>query len=77
MRRDLDDERVNASIAVRRLLHRSVVFNIDGESYRIRAHRARADKLRKAVKPTIAEPHPPTTRPITWGISMIETGEFP
>ena len=32
-----------------RLLHRSVVFNIDGESYRMRAHRARADTLRKAV----------------------------
>jgi DNA replication protein DnaC len=32
-----------------RLLHRSVVFNIDGESYRMRAHRARAETLRKAV----------------------------
>jgi hypothetical protein len=32
-----------------RLLHRSVVFNIDGESYRMRAHRARTDNLRKAV----------------------------
>lgn len=32
-----------------RLLHRSVVFNIDGESYRMRAHRARADTIRKAV----------------------------
>jgi DNA replication protein DnaC len=32
-----------------RLLHRSVVFNIDGDSYRMRAHRARADTLRKAV----------------------------
>jgi len=32
-----------------RLLHRSVVFNIDGESYRMRAHRARADNLRKSV----------------------------
>jgi DNA replication protein DnaC len=35
-----------------RLLHRSVVFNIDGDSYRMRAHRARADKLRKAVNAT-------------------------
>lgn len=34
-----------------RLLHRSVVFNIDGESYRMRAHRARADNLRKALNP--------------------------
>lgn len=35
-----------------RLLHRSVVFNIDGDSYRMRAHRAHAENLRKAVKPT-------------------------
>lgn len=32
-----------------RLLHRSVVFNIDGDSHRMRAHRARAETLRKAV----------------------------
>lgn len=32
-----------------RLLHRSVVFNIDGESYRMRAHRTRAENFRKAV----------------------------
>ena len=32
-----------------RLLHRSVVFNIDGESYRMRSHRARAENLHKAV----------------------------
>ena len=31
-----------------RLLHRSVVFNIDGDSYRMRAHRARAERLRPA-----------------------------
>lgn len=35
-----------------RLLHRSVVLNIDGESYRMRAHRARAENLRKAVTTT-------------------------
>ena len=35
-----------------RLLHRSVVFNIDGDSYRMRAHRARAENLRKAVTTT-------------------------
>ena len=34
-----------------RLLHRSVVFNIDGESYRMRTHRARAEKLTKGVTP--------------------------
>jgi len=32
-----------------RLLHRSVVFNIDGNSYRMRAHEARAEHLRKGV----------------------------
>ena len=35
-----------------RLLHRSVVFNIDGDSYRMRAHRAHAETLRKAVNTT-------------------------
>jgi hypothetical protein len=28
-----------------RLLHRSVVFNINGDSYRMRAHRARTERL--------------------------------
>ena len=32
-----------------RLLHRSVVVNIDGDSYRMRSHRARAEAARKAV----------------------------
>jgi len=33
-----------------RLLHRSVVLNIDGDSYRMRSHRARAEATRKAVR---------------------------
>ena len=45
-----DDPTVAAAM-LDRLLHRSVVFNIDGDSYRMRAHRARADNLRKGVKP--------------------------
>jgi hypothetical protein len=32
-----------------RLLHRSVVFNIGGDSYRMRSHRARAEANRRAV----------------------------
>jgi DNA replication protein DnaC len=32
-----------------RLLHRSVVMNIDGDSYRMRSHRARAEAARRAV----------------------------
>ncbi len=33
-----------------RLLHRSVVLSIAGESYRTRAHRARAERLRGGQK---------------------------
>ena len=32
-----------------RLLHKSVVINIDGDSYRMRSHRARAQASRRAV----------------------------
>jgi DNA replication protein DnaC len=38
-----------AAAMLDRLLHRSVVFNIDGDSYRMRTHRARSEKLRKGV----------------------------
>ena len=44
--RIFNDDPMVAAAMLDRLLHRSVVFNIDGESYRMRAHRARADKLR-------------------------------
>jgi hypothetical protein len=40
-----------AAAMLDRLLHRSIVFNIDGESYRMRSHRAAAEKLRKGVTP--------------------------
>ncbi len=43
--RIFDDPMVAAAM-LDRLLHRSVVFNIDGESYRMRTHRARAERLR-------------------------------
>jgi DNA replication protein DnaC len=43
------DDPVVAAAMLDRLLHRSVVFNIDGESYRMRAHRARAERLGQAV----------------------------
>ena len=39
------DDPMVAAAMLDRLLHRSVVFNIDGESYRMRTHRARAEKL--------------------------------
>ena len=35
-----------------RLLHRSVVVNLDGESYRLRDHHAAADTLRRATTGT-------------------------
>jgi DNA replication protein DnaC len=40
---------VSAAAMLDRLLHRSVVVNIDGPSYRLRAHRARAEATKKAV----------------------------
>ena len=46
-----DDPTVAAAM-LDRLLHRSVVFNITGESYRMRTHRAHADKLRRATTQT-------------------------
>ncbi len=39
------DDAYAAGAMLDRLLHRSVVFNIDGESYRLRAHRARSERL--------------------------------
>jgi DNA replication protein DnaC len=45
------DDPMVAAAMLDRLLHRSVVFNIDGESYRMRAHRARSENIRKGVRP--------------------------
>ncbi len=39
------DDPMVAAAMLDRLLHRSVVFTIDGESYRMRAHRARYERL--------------------------------
>ena len=49
------DDPMVAAAMLDRLLHRSVVFNIDGESYRMRSHRARSEATRKAV-------HQPNTK---------------
>ena len=43
------DDVMAAGAMLDRLLHRSVVINIDGDSYRMRSHRARAEATRKAV----------------------------
>lgn len=44
---DIFDDPMIAAAMLDRLLHRSVVFNIDGESYRMRSHQARNQKLTK------------------------------
>jgi DNA replication protein DnaC len=45
-----NDDPMIAGAMLDRLLHRSVVINIDGDSYRMRSHRARAEAARKAVR---------------------------
>lgn len=47
--RVFNDDPMVAAAMLDRLLHRSVVFNIDGPSYRMRTHRARAEAVRKGV----------------------------
>jgi IstB-like ATP binding protein len=41
-----------AAAMLDRLLHRSVVINLDGESYRLRDHHAAAETLRQAATGT-------------------------
>jgi DNA replication protein DnaC len=41
-----------AAAMLDRLLHRSVVLNLDGDSYRLRDHHARTDQLRRATTGT-------------------------
>jgi|SRR5437879_4413785 len=38
-----------AAAMLDRLLHRAAVLQIDGESYRMRAHRARVEAMRKSL----------------------------
>ena len=45
------DDPMVAAAMLDRLLHKSVVFNIDGDSYRMGAHRARSERLRPRPKP--------------------------
>ena len=45
------DDPMVAAAMLDRLLHKSVVFNIDGDSYRMRTHRARSERLRPRPKP--------------------------
>src|ERR1700685_82958 len=43
------DDPMVAAAMLDRLLHCSVLFNIDGDSYRMRSHRARTEAMRKGV----------------------------
>lgn len=43
------DDQMVAAAMLDRLLHRSVVLDIKGDSYRMRSHRARAEATRRAV----------------------------
>ena len=45
-----NDDSVVAAAMLDRLLHRATVVNIDGESYRMRAHRKHLEQVRRAVK---------------------------
>jgi DNA replication protein DnaC len=47
----LGDNTVDSAM-LDRLLHRSVVLNLDGDSYRLRDHNARAEKLRRTTTGT-------------------------
>ncbi|NNG34434.1 IS21-like element helper ATPase IstB [Nakamurella aerolata] len=49
----LGDNTVAAAL-LDRLLHRSVVIDITGDSYRLRDHQARTDNLRRATQPSSA-----------------------
>ncbi len=42
---------MTAAAVLDRLLHRGIVVAIDGPSYRMRAHQARAEQLRQALRP--------------------------
>ncbi len=69
--RIFDDPTVAAAM-LDRLLHRSVVFAINGDSYRMRVHQARAEHLRKAVMvPSNRSADVCPTRVLTWGVSVI------
>jgi DNA replication protein DnaC len=57
-----------AAAMLDRLLHRSVVINLDGESYRLRDHHAAADTLRRATTGN--------QQPATAMISTPPGGEF-
>jgi DNA replication protein DnaC len=47
-----NDDPMVAAAMLDRLLHKSAVINIDGDSFRMRAHRAQVEQLRRAARTT-------------------------
>lgn len=75
------DDPMVAAAMLDRLLHRSVVFNITGDSYRMRTHHAHAATPPATPgprrRPRPADYHQPRPTPAhNCGISMIDSGEF-
>ena len=60
-----NDDPMIAGAMLDRLLHRSVVLNIDGDSYRMRSHRARAEATRRAIARPRVTPSQPDEEVIT------------
>src|ERR1051325_1907819 len=72
------DDPIVAAAMLDRLSHRNVVFNIDGESYRMRSHRAAAEKFREGdpqARDEGCQRAPP--RAVNRGMSGIDSGEDP
>ena len=59
-----NDDPMIAAAMLDRLLHRSVVMNIDGDSYRMRSHRARAEALAGALA-DLSQPVPGPDEEVT------------
>jgi IstB-like ATP binding protein len=65
-----------AAAMLDRLLHRSVVINLDGESYRLPDHQAAAETLRRTTPPAPANNYTDRCSQVrnfgehTWGLSM-------
>jgi len=49
---EICDDTVVAAAMLDRLMHRSVIVPIDGESYRMRAHQLHTEDLRKGIATT-------------------------
>jgi DNA replication protein DnaC len=58
-----NDDPMVAAAMLDRLLHRSTVVTINGDSYRMRSHRAQIERLRNGILPGELENHNPLKPP--------------